>query len=99
MNGRCDVVIGEDPGGLADDVTDAVTDEDFHCDSRISFFCVGKVNDRSGDSVCDLVGVGGGNFFKHSFFLLSFLFFSSVSFYIRSVGVLLNPSSSSTYGQ
>ena len=51
MNGRCDVVIGEDYGGFADDVTDAVTDEDFDGDSRISFFGVGKVNDRSGASV------------------------------------------------
>ena len=61
-----DVLSGQMRRCLRNDVANMVTEQDFNCDARVRFLRIGKVDQGSGDAVCDFIRMGRIHFFIHS---------------------------------
>ena len=65
VNSGGDICFVQSNGSFRNDVAHAVTDEDFHSNTRIFCFLVCQVDKRTGDSVRHLIRVARIYFFKH----------------------------------
>ena len=54
---------------LRNDVTNMMTEQDFDCDARVGLLRIGKVDQGSGDAVCDFIRMGR----IHFSYIVSFL--------------------------
>ena len=52
-------------GGFRNDMRDAMSDKDFHGNTRVFGFGIRQVYNRTGDAVGDLVRMSRIYFFKH----------------------------------
>ena len=68
-NGSLYLIRGEGHRGFADNMADAVTDQDLDGDLRIILFLIRKVDKSTGNAVSHLVGMRRVYFFKHISFL------------------------------
>ena len=68
-NGSLYLIRGEGHRGFADNMADAVTDQDLDGNLRVLLFLIRKVNKSTGNAVGHLVGMRRVYFFKHISFL------------------------------
>ena len=66
VNGGSHIINRKLHGSLCDDMAGSVTDENLHCDARVSLGFICQVDERPGNAVGNLIGMCRIYFFKHN---------------------------------
>ena len=60
------IYCGQERRGFRNNVTNVMAEQDFYGDARVGLLRIGKVDQSTGDAVCDFIRMGRIHFFIHS---------------------------------